>query len=573
MMKQIWYLYFFFWLVLVATQVFGDGKIVNPPRAHGQPVITPPIFIPHSATFTPTNLRFISPTGNDSFNGTTPALAWLTPNHAMNCGDVILAQAGSYNFNNFQSWGTVSNCPSMTRGIDGTGGINFAILLCAGSSVGDCSIPPSGCAVANSAAMNINANNWAVEGWKVSLGYKPDPSPCTGFGIAIDTSLGPGVLHHIAMVNNIATFNASGFAVNSMGSNNGSGFGADYWAIVGNIAQDSAGRCDGFYDAAIDVIGTKNFDTAAGTHYLIDGNYSYNNQQGPGSGVTGCPSAGATDGESYMFDTLDALSTSNKIVFRNNFGVLSERFGLQIFYQQMSVTSLPLNIYNNTFYASLAEQYSTPSALSAFGDIDVQSRGATLPWVISIYNNIAEERWANGINGAGDDAYAFMIGGNYSTTTVGNTGSNPANSQNIFKGQRSSCTAVVCDAGNNAASFGTAGNLGVNTYTDPLFNNVSDLITNRMGVPNCSGFTNTAACMGWNYLTQTATNPSFIYDLIANCAQCSGKGVIPPKAICIASDGDYPTWLKGVNYLTASGYVVGATITENLGLSNKPCGT
>lgn len=527
------------------------------------------------------SLHFITTSGNggsDVNDGLAPTVGgghgpWLTPNHALHCGDVILAQgASNYDFTNFSSnFGAVTNCPSTTGGIDGNGGIYFVTLLCAGSSVGDCGIPPSGCAGANAAAMNINANNWAVEGWKVSLGYKPDPSPCTGFGIAVDTSAGPGVLHHIAMINNIATFNASGFTANSMGANAGSGFGVDYWAIVGNIAQDSAGRCDGFYDAAIDVIGTKNFDTVAGTHYLVDGNFSYNNQQGKGSGSTVCPSSGASDGESYMFDTLDALSTSNKIVFRNNFGVLSERFGLQIFYQALSVTSLPLFVYNNTLFASMAESNSTPATMSTFGDYDIQSTGASLPWVISVYNNIAKENWANGTTGTGDNTYALMIGGNYTTTTIGNTGSNPSGSENIFKGKMTSCTASFCDGGNNAASFGTSGNLGVNTYTDPLFNNESDLLTNRIGPPNCSGFTNTAACLGWNYRTQTATNPSFIYDLIPNCASCSGKGVQLPKAACETSDSDYPSWLKGINYMTASGYTLGATITVHLGLSNRPC--
>ena len=49
-----------------------------------------------------------------------------------------------------------------------------------------------------------------------------------------------------------------------------------------------------------------------------------------------------------------------------------------------------------------------------------------------------------------------------------------------------------------------------------------------------------------------------------------GKGYQAPSATC-APDSFYPTWLKGIVYLTASGFVNGATITENSGLISKPC--
>src|SRR5580692_1801930 len=49
--------------------------------------------------------------GNDSNNGTSPSTPWLTPNHAVNCGDVILAAAStSYSSHNFTiaNWGPVT---------------------------------------------------------------------------------------------------------------------------------------------------------------------------------------------------------------------------------------------------------------------------------------------------------------------------------------------------------------------------------------------------------------------------------------------------------------------------------
>jgi hypothetical protein len=75
--------------------------------------------------------------------------------------------------------------------------------------------------------------------------------------------------------------------------------------------------------------------------------------------------------------------------------------------------------------------------------------------------------------------------------------------------------------------------------------------------------------MGYDPLTRTLTVPSIISDLQAGCAQCAGKGYQLPGNC--ASVTDYPTWLKGIVYLTASGWTNGATISENAGLVTKPC--
>src|SRR5208282_1509033 len=53
---------------------------------------------------------YLSPSGSDSNNGTSTSYSWLSPNHSLNCGDVIIAAAGTYNNANFYTgkWGTVS---------------------------------------------------------------------------------------------------------------------------------------------------------------------------------------------------------------------------------------------------------------------------------------------------------------------------------------------------------------------------------------------------------------------------------------------------------------------------------
>src|ERR1700746_1912547 len=62
--------------------------------------------------------------GNDANSGTSAGSPWLSPNHSLNCGDVIIAAASnSYSASNFGfgEWGTVT-CP---------GGNNVAWLECA----------------------------------------------------------------------------------------------------------------------------------------------------------------------------------------------------------------------------------------------------------------------------------------------------------------------------------------------------------------------------------------------------------------------------------------------------------
>jgi len=46
--------------------------------------------------FTALHTYYISPTGSDSNNGTSAATPWLTPNHSVVCGDVIIAAAAAW---------------------------------------------------------------------------------------------------------------------------------------------------------------------------------------------------------------------------------------------------------------------------------------------------------------------------------------------------------------------------------------------------------------------------------------------------------------------------------------------
>ena len=154
-----------------------------------------------SVSFVALHTYYMSPTGSDSNSGTASS-PWATPNHALVCGDVIVAAAGAYRA--LGNWGAVSNCPSTSGGIDGTGGIYFATLLCGGTDVGACSIVGT---VTGTAEIEVNKNNWAVEGWAVSEGYTC--SGGAGYGFMVNTSVSGAVKHHVAFINDISYHNGS----------------------------------------------------------------------------------------------------------------------------------------------------------------------------------------------------------------------------------------------------------------------------------------------------------------------------------------------------------------------------
>ncbi len=522
-----------------------------------------PVVAGLATTFTPLHLYYLSPTGKDSNSGTSQTEPWATPNHAVDCGDVIIAAAGSYTNQFNQSWGTVSNCPSASGGIDGKGGIYFAALLCAGPDLEACQVN----AGANNYGFDIEQeSNWAVEGFKATTdGTDTGDAVTPAFDGACGGNKGPcnGVYHHFAFINDIAYNSGDGFGPS--GYDQQGKYGVDYLAIVGDIAQNSAqGNPNSWYCvAAIDIVAPANYDTQPGTHLYEYGNFSYNNQ-------TSCE----TDVENFMFDTWDANGYSNQGVSQNNMGWLSGRFGFEVTAQNIAPTTATAFILNNTFYGS--NQLNDPSYPGyANGDINVQDSSSTATSIwggLTIQDNLVQENqeWQGG-NSSNGPVYAFLIGGPYSNVTVGGSGS-----QNYFNGVATECRGDACEPSSapyGASSFGTAAQLGTNYYTSPAFNNPTDLINNQSGTPNCSGFTNTTACMGYNANTKTLTNPSAIYDLQPSASGASSAGYQLPSTTCVTSGSIYtyyPAWLKGVVYLQWNSNT--GTITENADLVTKPCG-
>jgi hypothetical protein len=496
--------------------------------------------------FTALHTYFMAATGcSDSNSGTSPGSPWCTPNHNVVCGDVIIAAPGAYTSSGIRINQQPSNCPSTSGGIDGTGGIYFAVLLCGGSSVGDCHINNSSLAAPDAAISINNISNWAIEGWQVGdASCCASPHDGRGF-VAFADSSGTIITHHVAWINNIAAGTGQAFQIEEAALNhNVPGNGVDYVAVVGNIAQNSAnwGQCI----AAIDIVAPAQFDSGAGTHIYLAGNFAANNR-----------SRCTSDGEAFMFDTWDAHGFAAQGVVENNMAWLSERYGWQGFYQWSNPGSSTWIIRNNTFFGNNQGAYSEFWA----GEINLAMGGnfsSTAPYTVTIQNNIARTNETQQ-GGTGGPVYAMTLGGNWGLT-IGGSGT-----ENIYKGLRTSCTAAACDPGFNVAE-NDGESLGTNIYSDPGFANTTDLVNNRSGAPNCTGFTNVTACMGWNANTSRLTTPSVISDLTSTFT-ASAKGYQYPSTTC-AVNAYYPVWLKGIVYL----HWDGVNITEKGDLVTKPCG-
>jgi hypothetical protein len=444
----------------------------------------------------------------------------------MNCGDVIIAAPGTY-ATGMASWGTISNCPSTTGGIDGTGGIYAAVLLC-GGNVGTCKISISG----GAHGMDVLNNYWAIEGWEID-GDGTGPAFFAG-SISVTQSV-----HHVFFINDIASNVGRGFGTGGTDpTHNVPGIGIDNFAVVGSIAYKAAQDtgCLG----AVDIVAPANNGPGSPTPTMfVWGNFAY-------SSILACTS----DVEAYLIDTLDAHGWQGNVIVAHNNAWNNSRYCIQLFYQGFNptFTSVTMKTYNNTCYHN---NVGSTGFGGGGGEINIQAGGGatTFPYTMTVNNNIAYSDLKNGGFSSGFENYAYWIGGNYNVTTGAAAGGN-----NVFLAVADTCP-NTCDGGNNAVTFGTA--LGTNTYTNPTFANTSDLLTNWVGAPSCGSFALVVQCMGWNAATNTLTSLTPVADLVAGCgSSCTGNGYQKPTMTCPTTNADWPTYLKGLVVLQWTGSIV-----------------
>lgn len=545
------------------------------------------------------NLFFISTTGSDAANGLTPATAWASPNHAVNCGDVILVQPGTYTSGwGLTSWGTVSSCPSSSGGIDGAGGIYFAILLCAGADVMSCQI--------NTPALDPirpTKGNWAIEGFWASNG----PGPTHGgtdeqTGCFMGDNQSNPTLHYLAFINNIASnCNTGGFITGGGGCTPATtGCSFDQIAIVGAIAFNAANSNTGVTPHRICGSGISPFpgnpDSSPGTHLYFSQYFgAYNTNSGTANGSE-CDATFSnpvahprTDGEGFLFDTYaSAYATpgawNKPAVFENGVIWHSGNDCVQSFPQGNGTTNEQgqYYVFNVTCYANNQDARARCAGEMSFNGI--YPTGTAL---YKVNNNIFLNTLTScggagqGADGFGNIDAALNLTGNVAHVVVLDDTKIDISNNWIWQSAGTTTTVVgppntnvvdnlpsgsagVCTPPFSPPCFNAPWHFGTNTYNNP---GLTSPITLFSTTPNCAGFDNVVLCMNVGFGVYAKVTPT-----IAPLTM----GYQPPGP-CLSNTSDpqylrYPSWLKGIVYLRPSGFTAGATITRKAGLVTMPCG-
>lgn len=327
---------------------------------------------------------FIAPAsigGSDSNNGTSASAPWLTPNHPVNCGDVILAAAsGDYAPANFlYKWGTVT-CPARN---------NVAWLKC--EIFDACKI--SGMA-SGQAGMAVGTSYWGVQGWEID--GTSISGPCV---LVYPMGSSPTTMHHVVFANNVLNgCGLAGFTFNPANKTAG----VDYIAVVGNIVYNAAGGSS-YCASGIEVYEPIASDSLTGTHIYIAGNFSYANRE-----PRLCSGKAPGDGEGIEFDTWDGSQTGTPVysyqgVIDNNMLLSNGGPGAEV-YGNSAGTAPHSNVFvrQNTVWGNNSDPNEVVPGF-AVGEI------LTLSSVnVQVFNNIAETSASNG-GASSRPIYAYWV--------------------------------------------------------------------------------------------------------------------------------------------------------------------
>lgn len=424
--------------------------------------------------------------GNDSNKGTSAGTPWLTPNHAVNCGDVIIAAASTtYAAINFASghWGTVT-CAA---------GNNLAWLKCV--TFDGCKISGMGSLVNG---MTVSASYWGVQGWEV------DGTSSSG-RCFIAQPPSTSNIHFIIFANNIASgCGLSGFEV---GNNNDAG--VDYFAIVGNAAYGNTGgtlNCT----SGLNVYSPVAWDSLPGTHIYVGGNFSWKNVNG-----ANCGGIAATDGEGIIFDTFDGSQTAGlspytpQGVADNNILLANGGRGLEVILNYTTPPNAHIYFRHNTAWGNNTDLSQTGIYAGLIGEILLLNGNTN-----EIYGNIAATNAATGAGSNPIYAFSSVVTGQIGDAIYSNIGWSASGSYDF-----------TYDAG---ASFTYGPN---NLFgTNPSFANAV-----APGAPSCGSASSVPNCMATVIANFKPTNPV-----------AAPYGYQVPSTVQ-AYDPLFPQWLCNVN--------------------------
>ena len=417
--------------------------------------------------------------GSDSHNGLSPGAPWLTPNHALNCGDTITAAAGTYDAANFayNKWGKVT-CSA---------GNNVAWLKCA--TFDACKINAT---LANQHGMMISRSYWGVQGWEVTT------SSTSGTCFGTEGVMGYNI-HHIIFANDIANVcGKGGFSASPY-----SGYGVDYFVVVGSIAYNAAQNST-YCFSGINAYEPVAQDKLPGTHYYFSGNFAFDNID-----PNPCNGTAPTDGNGLYFDTFDGSGTSQspftgQSVIDNNIAVFNGSRGVISTSNSSGTLHAPTYLRHNTTYGNETDLNQNTSKC---GEFLISSSLTT-----EVYANLAETTAATACTS--NMLYVYYVnGGNATDHVYGNYGySAPGNNTG--------------SSNNNGFSFGPNNVFPLN----PNFVNPVD-----PGAPSCGSASSVPNCMA-----------TVIANFTPQAAAAANYGYQKPSTTQ-TYDPLFPQWLCNVN--------------------------
>ena len=403
---------------------------------------------------------YLSPSGNDGNMGLTAASPWLSPNHKVNCGDVIVAAAGSYNASEFYTgkWGTV-NCPANN---------NVAWLKC--GTFDTCKIYTT-----QNQGMWVDESYWGVQGWEVTTSGSDTYGTCF---LVTPRYSNPVEIHHIVFANDIA----NGCAQNGFGASNRGSAGVDYLAILGSIVYNAA-QGSATCASGISIYQPRQSDTASGTHLYVAGNFAYSNIE-----PSYCNGGSPTDGEGIIFDAFDGSQNGlspywSQAVAQNNLVINNGSKGIAVNYNMAGSAHATIIFKQNTAWGNLADPHQ-----SWLGCAEMSTTGSANT---TLENNLVSTRSATGCGG--HPIYALAVSQDNSSDQVVNNFAYGYNGYNTF----------LWDSG--SFSYGSSNTLG----TSPSFTNAS-----VPGAPSCGGKGNVPGCMAGviaNFVPKTSSAKAFGY--------------------------------------------------------------
>jgi hypothetical protein len=430
---------------------------------------------------------YLSATGSDSNSGTSSGSPWLSPNHSVNCGDVIIAAASTaYSAANFQTFGTVT-CSA---------GNNVAWLTCATFDV---------CKISGMSSLQygmiVGKSYWGVQGWEV------DGTSSSG-GCFLATPHSSSNIRNIIFANVIA----SGCGLSGIEAGNNGLVGVDYFAVVGSIAYGNAGgtlNCN----SGISVYEPVASDSLPGTHIYVAGNFAWANVDG-----NPCGGSTPTDGEGLIFDTFDGNQTGGlspykqQAVADNN--ILIDNGGRGFIAVGNTVGGVNANIYvrHNTVWGNNYDLNQTGICTCVVGEIVLLTANN-----VQAFQNIAATNAATGVNG--DAIYPFWM---TNTAEVGDV---------IYQDVGWSATGTYNTKYDppNHFTFGPNNLFG----TNPSFANAV-----APGAPSCGGASSAPNCMA-----------TVIANFTPSASAAIGYGYQIPLTTSVY-DPLFPQWLCNVNLPT-----------------------